>query len=373
MARIVLTETQLLREMVAHELHSRKEVCERLHVSKPSVTRVIERLLRQRLVEEGERYSAQRRGRKTNTLRVRSDLAYFLGTDFDGMAVRACMLDCSLQVVSSGKRLIDLHRPPGELMNQWSVLVEDVIRTANVPAKKIVGCGAGVSIVVAPDSLQTRGYMPPGQWVTMDVGASLNRFGVPIMLANTALCVAEYERRLGAGSKASDFAAVLVRHGIGAVLYHQGAFVINSQALNSKFGHVKVGTDGSKCICGEYGCLDTFCSGRTWPESWERRGPNWEKQLQSRIRYLGIGIAGLLKTVYSPLVIVNGIYNEYESIVLPTLIETVRQSTAAVDLPVPTVIMSSGGEFNTSIGAALLVIDRYFEPYLQTHTLRHAR
>jgi len=372
MAKIVLTESQLLREMVAHELHSRKEVCERLQVSKPSVTRVVERLMRRGLIEEGERFNSQRRGRKTNALHVRRDLAYFLGTDLDGMALRACMLDSSLQVISSGKCTIDLRDPIEKIIGQWNTLVHDVIRMSKVPMKKIVGSGVGVSRVLATDSVKTRGFFPPGKWVDIDVAQVFKKLDLPIALFNNALCVAEYERRLGAASKARDFAAVLVRHGIGAVLFHGGAFLLSRESPNNKFGHVKVAESREKCSCGEYGCLDTFCSGRTWPDAWRRRGPEWEADLRSRARYLGIGIASLLDTLYVPLVIINGIYNEYESVVYPSLMEQIAASMAAVDQPVPKVVMSTGGEFNTSIGAALLGIDRFMDSYLRQQGLANS-
>ena len=56
----------------------------------------------------------------------------------------------------------------------------------------------------------------------------------------------------------SDFAAILLSHGIGMGLYQNGQLVKGKYSSASEFGHMVHIPDGALCRCGRHGCIEAY-------------------------------------------------------------------------------------------------------------------
>lgn len=369
LADVKALDARIVAEMVRSGVQSRREIGSRLGMSKGSISRAVERLIRAAFIEQGRRFNGSGRGRKTTPLKVRPALAYALGTDVEGMALRACLLDCSGRVVAEGKRTVGARWSMSRTLKQWSSLIEQVLKNCGVSRRKIVGLGAGLPGTISRNGLRVRAYLPPGRWVDFDASAELGRFRLPLTAANNVVCVSEYERRAGAAKGAASFVSILARYGLGAAMYSDGSFLIGEEAFAGEFGHMRVAVRGPDCICGRKGCLDVFASGRTWPPTNHRKGPRWKRELARGSRYLAIGLANLLKVFHPPIVIFNGIYNSHEEQVKPILMEILEHDLAGLGLSVPEVVFGEPVEFKASIGAALRARDAFLQAHLMNKVL----
>ena len=88
MPRKAISDVNVLTQMVVCGIESRGELCLKFGLSKAAITQAINRLIKSGFVEEGRRLNEARRGRKTVSLRFRPDMAYFIGTDLEGGAIR---------------------------------------------------------------------------------------------------------------------------------------------------------------------------------------------------------------------------------------------------------------------------------------------
>lgn len=364
MARKGISGARVIAEMVSFGAESRYDLCKRLEMSKASITRITDILLNAGLVKEGEKFTNSGRGRKTTSLNVRPELGYMIGTDLEGMAVCACVLDCSKHLISSGKRAVGSSWSMARIIEAWQGLIKEVIDKSKVSQKKIIGLGVGVPGMISRNGFHVHTCLPPGRWVDFDVGSALSRFGFPVTAANNVICVSEYERRLGRGREAKAFISILARYGIGAAVYSDGSFLIGESAFAGEFGHMRLDVKGPLCICGQRGCLDVFASGRTWPDEKNRSGACWQRDLSRRSRYLAIGLANLLKIFHPSVVIMNGIYNEYEPDVKRIMLEVLSGELAFFGISVPQVLFGEPVEMKTSIGAALRAADDFLESFL---------
>jgi len=364
-----VSPARVLCEMVTSDATSRRELCERIGVSKASIGRVVERLVAAGCIEEGERLSKTRRGRKTTSLGVKADLAYFLGADMEGLAIRACMLDARKRKLASAKRPVGARWSTKRIVKEWTSLIQEVIESAGVPRRKIAGLGVGLPARVTKDKFRSLAFLPPGRWMDFDFGEVLSQFGLPVTAADNVVCVSEYERRMGRAGEADSFISVLIRYGLGIVICTDGSFIVGEDMSPGQLGHMRVDLDGPLCVCGRRGCLDVFASGRTWPAAHKRTGAAWTRELARRSRYIGIGLSNVLKLIHPPMVILNGIYNHYEAAVRPVVMETVREELAALGLPVPELVFGELVPFKTSMGAALRAADAFLEPFLLANVL----
>lgn len=363
-AKADITGARIISAIVASGADSRADLCENLGLSKASVARAVEGLVGLGLVHEGPKLLRSGPGRRPLRLSPRADLAYVLGADLEGLALRACLLDCSGRMVSSAKRSIDGEWPMGRILQEWVGLMRRVLASTPAAADRLAGLGIGLPGVVSRDGPRIRAYLPPGRWVDVDIGEALSGFSAPVAAANNVICVSEYERRLGAARGADHCVSVLVRYGIGAALFFNGSFCVGEDAVAGELGHVRIDAGGPVCICGQRGCLDVYASGRTLPSPDRRQGSGWLGQLAERGRCLGVGLGGLLKIFHPSMVIVNGVYNPYREVVEPVLLDTLNQGLRPLGLPVPDVVFGEPVDFKASVGAALRAADVFLGQHL---------
>ncbi|MBT3378885.1 MAG: ROK family transcriptional regulator [Lentisphaerae bacterium] len=359
------TEARVLAEMVRSGAPTRAELAQRLGLSKASLSRATAGLLSRGFIHESGLVVSGGPGRRTSALAVRPDLGYILGGDIEGMGVRACLIDCTKTVVASTDRPVGAEWSMDRIVCTWIEAIEEVLAGSGVPARKVIGLGVGLPGLVSRDSVRFHAYLPPGRWVDVAVGSALGSFGLPISAANNVICVSEYERRLGLARGHGSFIALLVRYGIGAAVYAHGELIVGEQSFTGELGHMRLDPHGPRCICGGKGCLDVFASGRTLPPEDARSGDIWDGQLVERARWLGVGLANLLKVYHPPLVILNGIYNAYAGGMGPALEAALGDELTPLGIDVPELVFGSPVVLKADVGAALRAADAFAEPYFE--------
>jgi predicted NBD/HSP70 family sugar kinase len=185
-----------------------------------------------------------------------------------------------------------------------------------------------------------------------------------VTAANNALCVAEYERRAGCAADATSFISIIARYGIGAAVCARGSFLEGEHTFIGEFGHTRINIDGPKCVCGRNGCLDVYASGRTLPAKPKRNGAAWKRALSKRVEYLAAALANLLKVCHAPLVVLNGVYNDYAGQVLPVLTRALENELEPLGIESPGLAFGEPSELKSSVGAAHRAADAFLRSHL---------
>ena len=359
-----ITNAEAIAGMFRRGAGTRRQLADALGLGKASAARIVERLLRAGHLREGEKVDAPGRGRKTTAIHIRRDLAYVVGADLEGLAVRACVLDLAGDVVAHGRRTIGSSWSVRRIAASWLQLITDVIRKSKATHGRIAGLGVGLPGIVSRDARRIHAYLPPGRWADLDIGSALDTLDLPVTAANNALCVAEYERRAGCAANAHSFISIIARYGIGAAVCARGSFLEGERTFIGEFGHTRINIDGPKCVCGRKGCLDVYASGRTLPAKSKRSGPAWERALSKRAEYLAAALANLLKVCHSPLVVLNGIYNDYADQVLPVLARALQNELEPLGIESPGLAFGEPSELKSSVGAAHRAADEFLRSHL---------
>lgn len=346
---------RVLTHLVTESACCRRDLAQVLQVSKASVSRTVAPLLDSGLVCEGEPVEREEGGpgRRTVPLSVRSDCAYLVGTDLEGRALRACVLNASREVVAGEMLEVSSGWSTEQLLHEWRLLVERVVEQAKIPSGRLAGVGGGLPGVVACRGFATRAVLPPGHWTNLDASEVLGTLGVPATAANNVLCVSEYEQRVGVAQGESAFLSILVRYGLGAALYADGQQLSGANHFAGEFGHMRLSDDGPLCSCGKRGCLDVRASGRTMPDLSDLGYAERQNVLQERAQALGCGIANLLKIFQPPMVLLNGLYNPFAEEFRPLMAAAIDGEYGSLPLARPRLVFGDWVEYKTSIGAAL--------------------
>jgi glucokinase len=129
------------------------------------------------------------------------------------------------------------------------------------PGAEILGVGVG-----APGPLDTkRGIVlltPNLGWVNMPLRQIIrDRLGLPAALDNDANCAVLGEWWVGAARGARHAIGITIGTGIGGGLILDGRLYHGASDVAGEIGHTTIDTEGRRCKCGNYGCLEAYASG----------------------------------------------------------------------------------------------------------------
>jgi glucokinase len=126
---------------------------------------------------------------------------------------------------------------------------------------EILGVGVG-----APGPLDTkRGIVlltPNLGWVNLPLRQIIHdRLGLAAALDNDANCAVLGEWWVGAARGARHAIGITIGTGIGGGLILDGKLYHGASDVAGEIGHTTIDTEGRRCKCGNYGCLEAYASG----------------------------------------------------------------------------------------------------------------
>ncbi|HEU4827773.1 MAG TPA: ROK family protein [Gemmatimonadales bacterium] len=138
--------------------------------------------------------------------------------------------------------------------------VMDETRAADARAT-FMGIGAG-----APGPLDTkRGVVlltPNLGWVDYPLADRLReRLGLPVAIDNDANCAVLGEWWMGAARGTRHAIGFTIGTGIGGGIILDGRLYHGASDCAGEIGHTTIDSNGRRCACGNYGCLEAYASG----------------------------------------------------------------------------------------------------------------
>jgi len=88
-----------------------------------------------------------------------------------------------------------------------------------------------------------------------------DRLGLPAALDNDANCAVLGEWWVGAARGARHAIGITIGTGIGGGLVLDGKLYHGASDVAGEIGHTTIDTEGRRCKCGNYGCLEAYASG----------------------------------------------------------------------------------------------------------------
>jgi glucokinase len=126
---------------------------------------------------------------------------------------------------------------------------------------EILGVGVG-----APGPLDTKSGIvlltPNLGWVNLPLRQIIHeRIGLPAVLDNDANCAVLGEWWMGAARGTRNAIGITIGTGIGGGIIVDGKLYHGASDCAGEIGHTTIDTEGRRCKCGNYGCLEAYASG----------------------------------------------------------------------------------------------------------------
>lgn len=368
-------------------------------LSSGSVSNVVAELLAEGLVEEAGSVDSAG-GRPRTLLRITPGSGCMIGVDVGETRVRIELFDLALTELARAERPLAVERPNPHDRYEVGVVVDhvragiaEVLRTAGVPAERLLGVGVGVPGIVARTAEE--GAVVHGQTIGWDA-VPLERLlresvdlpaSVPYWIDNGAKTLGQAEMWFGAGRGARSAVVVLFGSGVGACVVTDP--MGPGRAL--EWGHLTVRVRGRRCRCGARGCLEAYAGAEALLERWREAGgrpPAGADEetaltamlaaaypadpaagpdstalavLEETAEYLGAGFADLINLFQPERILVGG----WAGLQLGArFLETVKGYAAEYALKYPAarvgIAMGTLGPDAVTVGAAILPLADFF-------------
>jgi glucokinase len=185
---------------------------------------------------------------------------YIVGIDVGGTNVVAGT------VAEDGSEVLGLVSEPTLAEQGADAVVARIVKLARAsmaqaPGREVAGVGIG-----SPGPLNTKTGVvlltPNLGWTNMPlrdrIGGAL---GLPATLDNDANCAVFGEWWRGAARGVSHVVGLTIGTGIGGGIVLDGQIYHGASDIAGEIGHMTIDSNGRRCKCGNYGCLEAYASG----------------------------------------------------------------------------------------------------------------
>ncbi|HEY3580145.1 MAG TPA: ROK family transcriptional regulator [Pyrinomonadaceae bacterium] len=355
---------------------SRAEIAHETALQRSTVSLIVEELRVDGLIEEVSGESTG--GRPPILLSLRTADAVAIGVDVGTNRTMVATSDLAGRVLQ--EESFETHPDAEETTRRIIERANKLIRRNN---GTIEGIGVSLPGLVDPEGSDM--FVPTFNWRDLPLAKDLNEAtGLPVTMDNDANAAALAELWFGLPEirEVRDFILVLVEGGVGTGIVFDGQVYRGENGAAGEFGHMTIGQGAPvACASGSRECWEAFASERSALARYKNlsSGSNGagdiefgelidlalhgdgaaRTALQETAKYLGIGIANLIRGLAPEAVIVGGpIVRAW-----PVIAEEIRTSVEATicrGLPSTRIIASTLGPEPTLMGALSLVLASKF-------------
>lgn len=240
---------------------SRAEISKLSGLSAPTVSRIVDDLIREGLVEEvGIGFSNG--GRRPNLLRFCPNNNFIIGIDLGTTNIYGVLANLEAEIITEEKTPTRVEEGFYSIMDRTFEVIERL--KARLGRKQGHLCGIGMAVAgLINKKRNIVEFSPNFHWHDVDIiGYLSQKTNIPIFFDNVTRVMALGELCYGVGRKYRNFICVNVGYGIGAGIIINGQPLLGTHGMAGEFGHITLEKDSKiQCYCGNFGCLEALSSG----------------------------------------------------------------------------------------------------------------
>jgi len=236
---------------------SRADISRITGLSKASVTKIVNGLMKSNIIEECGKEDNDRVGRKSILLQLNKKDVFLI----------------SVTINDLGMVSIALNSLTGEIKNKKTFkcdcdeeilkLIEGQVNSINKTLKgEILGLGIGICGMVDSDKGVILSAVNPN-WSDFKIVNKLNkRLDIPIYLENltATAAIGEWWYKYEESKNIQSLIYIQIDDSVGSAAIINGELFSGSKSSNMEFGHIAIKEDGKICSCGRRGCIESLIS-----------------------------------------------------------------------------------------------------------------
>jgi predicted NBD/HSP70 family sugar kinase len=370
---------------------SRADIVKRINLSAPTVTRIVEGLINDKLVVMvGEGTSTG--GRPPKLLKFDGSHDYVIGVDLGSTSIRGVISDLDGKFITEIEMPTDLKGGFEKICLQVVNLIEKLIFRSKLDKENVLGLGLAIAGYINGESGMVE-YSPVFNWQKVNVKTELvKHIKLPIYCDNVSRVTAMGELVYGVGKKYSNFISVNAGYGIGAGIVINGNPFFGSRGFAGELGHLVVDSKSEYSGKGSIqGSFESLASGYGIAEAAKRKLQNQSqhskimesvngnlelitakividsakkgdalalKIFNEAMTYWGIGLDVLIKLFDPEVIVIAGGLIRSGDIFFESLKRSLEKNRLTDVNTLPLILPSSFGREATLFGCLSLVISK---------------
>jgi len=375
---------RMLRLLTCNRELTIPEISRKLDISIPTVSKNINQLKGEGLVEEAG-VSSSSGGRRPMLIKFIPDAYYSFGIEFAAERhVRIVLTNLDSKIIAENVLQDPDFNNFDSLMHEIHRRVGSVLLDSKIPAQKILGIGFSLPgttdeetglLKIAPN-LMTRSIV---KLRNVDFKKYESLFQLPLFIENDANAAAMAELTLGIAKVMQNLVFLsIMSYGIGGAIVVGGHIYRGKNNRAGEFSHMKISSHGRKCICGRRDCWESYASLNILMTMYQEQTGSaissandfftllkkYDRAavevLDKYLDHLAIGIQNIILIQDPHYVIIGGILSLFEEFFLEPLQEKVFVENIFYDRADVQIMCSTLKEDASIIGASLLPLERVF-------------
>lgn len=357
---------------------SRVEISRITGLSPSSITFIVKRLAKEKLVREEKVNGPAQVGRPPTILRLSPSARVVVAVDITPNGSRVALADWTGHIMES--QSVPWEADPESMLRTIHGVIRSFVSAK--PSHRLLGVGVSVPGIWDASARTVTSAVSLG-WKDVAVAPLLEKgLDVPMFFDNNANLGALGERwfRSQGAKPLENFVFVTLGGGIGTGIIVSGHVLHGAFGRAGEFGHMAVFPDGLKCLCGNQGCWEEYASDRAlcrmYQERTERRLTSHAivdralrgealaiEAVEEAAAHLALGVANLVMGLNPEAVIVDHWAAAAWELVEKPIWNVLRNRVPAGWLEGIRVQPSAHAEDSSLLGAVALALSKYFQSF----------
>lgn len=242
-----------------YESISRAELANITKLSPTTVSSLAEELLRDGYIVEAGSGSSTTSGRKAIMLQINSNGGYVVSIEIVPNYLKCFLYDLNCREAGGCDFSISDYNSVGK---QIVDAVQRVMEEFKLTKDKLLGICIGVpGLIDSKNRHVISSTVVPIDEKNHFLSFVKNKFtDIHVMLGNESCFYAYAEKEFGTGKDVKNLIFIDINVGIGAGIILNGEIFTGSNGLAGEIGHTTIDINGTKCKCGNRGCLELLAS-----------------------------------------------------------------------------------------------------------------
>lgn len=366
------------------EVCSRADIAKQIGLTQASITKIVAALMEMGIVSEVGSMKGSG-NRRSIGLKLNADRHQIIGVKFARHMFAVGVFDISGKIYTQTEFEYSLEEDQKSVLLAMKKQIHETLKKY----KNVVAIGLAVPGPYLQDEGRIAVVTQMPTWHNINfIEEFKEEFNKPFFIVHDANAGALAEWWFGDHVRPlHTLAYFLVGEGVGSGIIEQGSLLLGVQGAASEIGHISIDARGPRCECGNYGCLELYCSAPAMlkmaqervPECFSKghqqsfdackavfdaaRGGSQEalEVVREIARYIGYGCVTLINAYNPDIIVIGDSVSQGGDLLLSTIQEVVKQRAISELHARVQIKISSLKVDPTLYGAAAIATDKVLQ------------
>ncbi len=343
-----INRSAVVKTLQKQEVCSRADIARQTGLTQAAITKIVASMMEMGIVVEVGIITGSD-NRRSIGLRLNADRHQIIGVKFARQMFAVGVFDISGKIYIQTETKYSLEEDPQNVLSAMKKQIHDMLKKY----ENVVSIGLAVPGPYLRDEGRIAVVTQMSAWHTINfIEEFEEEFNKPVFIEHDANAGALAEWLFGGYAQPlSTLAYFLVGDGVGSGIIERGSLFLGVQGTACETGHISVDAHGPRCECGNYGCLEMYCSAPAIlkkaqqhvpeclpsgnPQSSDAcnavfeaaRAGNQKARdvVREAAEYIGYGCVTLINAYNPDIIIIGDVVSQGGDLLMPTIQEVVKQ------------------------------------------------